>query len=204
MAVVLRKPDGGEVPCWARVTRARRAQRRRRSSSIVCDRPPSSSSCASRAGRCSMRNRGSSQMEPASTAPGLRAPPKTTRCRTWPRRCTECLTDWTSLIAIQYSALDALDASKAGGEFRAAAKAADAVGATRARRSGRQHGRKLGCCDCHRWERCFRFSSLTTRRGSSVRRLIATRRRGRWSGRGALAEALELPPGAAARRGSRR
>ena len=36
------------------------------------------------------------------------------------------LTDWTSIIPMQYAALDSLEAPKAGGEFRAAARAAEA------------------------------------------------------------------------------
>ena len=39
------------------------------------------------------------------------------------------LGDWTHLIKMQYSALDTLDTPAAGGEFRAAAREADAVGA---------------------------------------------------------------------------
>lgn len=198
MAVVLRKPDGGEVhllgTCHSSEASAKEASElvhRVRPSTVVLE------LCKSRRQMLYEEPAGSSQMEPAST-PGLRVPSKDHTMSDVASEMYGVLTDWTSLIAIQYSALDALDASKAGGEFRAAAKAADAVGAHIVlgdRDVNTTQTRLLRLPPMGEMLSFFFFDDPAWVERQAFDRHEAARALERTCG--ALAETLELPPGAA-------
>ena len=129
---VLRKPDGGDVyilgSCHVSDSSASEAEslvRRVRPSAVVLE------LCNARRGLLteSDDNGGGQASDVSQQSITSTATASNTSLAEVASSMGNVLTDWTQLIKMQYSALDGLEAPKAGAEFRAAAREAEAVGA---------------------------------------------------------------------------